>query len=280
MDSSIQEDNIEIMEILVPEILKNGKDYTSFSDIKDCIECPFRYKLKHIDKIEIDDKTEHTFFGGALHEACEDYLKTRIMKYEIALDKIVIEWTLRQYKDMGNWMLQSNAILKEVPKWFDIRFPGWEFISSEERFKETISDKTDILLKGFIDGVIFHDGYYYIFDWKTSTKGWNDYKKEKDKTTRLQLLLYTIAWSKKFNIPFNKIKLGFVILIRDLTMPQRIDFFEFEFSDKDINYAIETFNKTIKIIQGKYQFKIWKYEEPKFMKGCRFCKYNGTKHCP
>jgi hypothetical protein len=61
----------------------------SFSELKDHVECSYRHKLKYVDKINMFEENVNTNFGTALHEACETYLKTREMKYELALDYIV-----------------------------------------------------------------------------------------------------------------------------------------------------------------------------------------------
>lgn len=260
-------------------VLPTGKDKISFSELKDHVECSYRHKLGYIDDIDMFEENVNTNFGTALHDACEYYLKNREMRYEIALDYIVHSWQKFDLPDMGEWMTQANAILEHVPDFLDERFPGWECFDAEEKLEEKI-DKPheDVLFKGYIDGIIKHDEKYWIIDWKTSTKGWNDWKK-KDENLKMQLILYARFWSQKHDIPLSDIRVGFVIMNRDLSNPERIEFYSFSFEEK-IKKTLKVLDNSLKLMKDNLYFKRWKYQEPRFQGNCRFCDYNGTEYCP
>jgi hypothetical protein len=80
---------------------------------------------------------------------------------------------------------------------------------------EHIDSNKQIVLMGFLDIIIQdkRDGDIYIYDIKTSTKGWNDWHK-KDFKTVSQLILYKKYYSKQYSVPLDKIKIQYFILKR------------------------------------------------------------------
>ena len=48
--------------------------HISYSEIKNWSVCPFYHKLTYIDKIKIFKGNEHTAFGNAVHDTCENML--------------------------------------------------------------------------------------------------------------------------------------------------------------------------------------------------------------
>jgi len=254
----------------------------SFSELKDHVECSYRHKLKYVDKINMFEENVNTNFGTALHEACEHYLKTREMKYEIALDYIIEAWEKYGLPDLGQWLKEANALLEAVPGFLDDRFPGWECFSAEEFLNnEPIPGDhiLDVAFKGYIDAVIKQNDKFYLCEWKSSGKGWSSYKK-KDDNLKMQLILYAKFWGAKHKIPLSKIRVGFIILNRDLENPERIEFFSFSVEEKDTKKTLVILNNSIGQIRKGQYFKCWKYSIPYQQGSCRFCDYNETKYCP
>lgn len=260
--------------------LRTEKEHVSFSEVKDHVDCAFRHTLKHVNKLDMFEENVFTNFGTAVHASCEHYIKTREMHHDISLDIIKKSWEKHKLPDMGLWLKQSNVILDAVPDWLESRFPGWECVEAEEKFMEVIPGRhSNVKFKGFIDAIIKHDGFYFLLDWKTASKGWNDYKR-KDETLKMQLIFYNLFWSKKHNIDPEKIKCGFVILNRDLDAPERIDFFTFKITEEDKKKSLTVLNNMVTSVKNGRAFKKWKYSNPRFQGACRFCDYNGTKWCP
>ena len=222
------------------------------------------------------EENVNTNFGTALHDSCEDYLKTRKMKYEIALDSIIQAWEKYELPNLGDWLKESNAILDEIPAFLDNRFPGWECFDAEERLEEPLIEHDDVKFKGFIDAIIKHGDTYWIIDWKTSGKGWNSYKKNDD-NLKMQLVLYRSFWATKHNIPIENIKVGFAIMNRDLKNPERIEFYSFDVEEKRTKKTLKVLNNSIDTIKRGKHFKEWKNK--KFPGSCRFCDYDGTEYC-
>lgn len=260
--------------------LKTGKGHISFSEAKDWIDCPYRHKLKHVDKVDLFVENVYTNFGKAVHASCEDYLKTRKMKYEIALDDIRDAWEKYKLPDVGLWMKKALKNLQAVPGWLDTRFPGWECVEAEEALMEPIpGNHENVRFKGFIDAIIKHNNVYYLLDWKSSNKGWNNYKKN-DELTRMQLVLYNFFWSRKHQIAPEQIKCGFVILNGDLSSPERIDFFTFDIDEKVKKRSLTVLNDMISNVKAGMVIKQLKSEDVRMQGSCRFCEYNSTKWCP
>jgi len=260
-------------------VLKTNKEHISFNEVKDWKECSLRHKLKHIDKIDMFEENVFTNFGTAIHASCEEYVKTRIMRYEIALDIILQAWKEHKLPEVGLWLKRCKVILDAVPAWLDMKFPNWEHISSEEELMEPIPGiHKNIKFKGFIDAVIKWNDEYYLIDWKTSSTGWNDYKR-KDEMLKRQLVLYKDFWARKHNIDLDKIKCGFVILNRKLEHPERIDYFTFDADKKRRTISLDIVNTMISNVKAGVIIPSLKKEELRFQGVCRFCDYNGTQHC-
>lgn len=259
--------------------LPTGKDHISFSELKDHIECSYRHKLKYIDNIDLFEENVHTNFGEAIHAACEDYIKTRGMKYQIALDIILQKWKEFDLPDMGQFMLEANAILEEVPKFLDKEFPGWECFEAEEELYEPIDKPhNDVSFKGYIDGVIKYNNQYHLIDWKCSSRGWNNWKKNDD-VLKKQLVLYAEFWANKHNIDMSKVNVAFIILNRDLNNMERIEMLSFPI-DNRIKKSLKVLNNSLDMIKRNIYFKQWKYSEPRKMGKCRFCDFNRSEFCP
>jgi len=260
--------------------LKTKKGHVSFSEVKDFVDCSFLHKKKHIEKLDFFEENVYTNFGTAVHASCEDYIETREMKHEISLDLIKESWEEHELPEMSLWLERSNLILDKVPEWLEDRFPGWEAVRAEEDLMEPIPGvHTNVKFKGFIDAIIKHGDEYWIIDWKTSANGWNDYKRKDDKL-KMQLIFYNHFWSKKHNIDPEKINCGFVILNRELLAPERIDFFTFKITEEDRKKSITVLNNMLGHVKRGKSFKKWKYGNPQYQGACRFCDFNGTKHCP
>ena len=191
-----------------PFLLRTGKPHISFSELRNWIDCSFRHKLTYIDKVSEFKTSYHLVFGSAVHEAIEDYLKTREMKPQLAFDYIDKHWhddfLEPKEKDFSRDKLKDQAreILTEVPVWLEAEFPGWELVGAEQSLYEAIDEK-GAKFKGFIDCVIkVKDAKgketIWILDWKTSGSGWSPMKK-RDPLTGLQLILYKNYWLQRTN---------------------------------------------------------------------------------
>ncbi len=251
--------------------------HISFSEIKDWIECSYRHKLKHVLEIHKDSDSVYSCFGTAIHDSCEDYVKTKVMKVELAINIIMESWEKNGFEEVGLWMKRAKNILEYFPGWLEKTFPGWVCVDAEELLYENIPNSNGIKFKGYVDLIIKHNDIIYILDYKTSSiDGWSNYKRN-DETTKLQLIYYNIFWSKKHNIDKDKIKCGFLLLNRETGFGGKvpIEFLPLEINEPQRKKSLDIIDNML-VSVNKIAFKAVK--DAKFSP-CKFCEYNKTEHC-
>lgn len=262
--------------------LLTGKKHVSFSEIKDWIECSYRHKLIHIDKLSKFDGSVYTAFGTAVHASCEEYIKTGIMKYELAIAEISREWDRLGFESKSLWLQKAIDVLQKVPGWLDNVFPGWEAVDAEELLYDPIpgSAHQNVSFKGYIDAIIKYKGKYLLLDWKTTgIKGWSKQKKDEFKT-QMQLVCYDLIWSQKHKVPNSQIECAFVLLNRDIANGAKnaLDLVTLEIDDDKRKKSLKVINTMISSVKRGVYFKAYKkleyYNSP-----CKFCEFNGTEHC-
>ena len=86
-----------------------------------------------------------------------------------------------------------------------------------------------------------------------------------------QLVLYKHFWSKKHNIPLNDIRCGFILLKRGGKPGKVVDIVPISVGPKTLAKGIKMMNNMItSVASGMYL---------KNRNSCKFCPYEGTKHC-
>jgi len=270
------------------------KNHVSFSEIKCWKECSWRHKLLHIDKINIFEPSPYLDFGTAVHEGCEQYLKTKSMdsKHHDKLLRDITEawkkygfddpeWVDRQpgwykYHPVSVWCEWAKNMWSDVPKFLEDTFPGWECFDAEEMLYETVTDK-DINFKGYIDGVIKvpkkkGEGYnYWIIDWKTAQSyGWRRSKKQ-DILMTAQLILYKYFWSRKHDIPLGDIRCGFVLLKRGGKPGKICELVTVSVGPKSLERGTKILNNMVYSVRGGMFLKN--------RDSCKYCQFKDTDHC-
>ena len=263
----------------------------SYSEVKTWKECPFRHKLKHIDRVDMDEPSPYLDFGTAVHEGCESFLKTKAIDRETILDTMRNawenhgfddpEWVKRQpgwykYYPVEEWCEWALNMWHDIPDFLDREFPGWETVSAEEMLYENIEGKP-VKFKGFIDVIIKvprkNGTYkYWILDWKTSKSyGWDSYKR-RDFLIHAQVILYKHFWATKNNIPMKDVGCGFILLKRGGKPGKMCDLFT-------ISSGPKTIEKSTKMVRNMVGM-VSKGMIIKNRGSCRFCPYKDTVHCP
>jgi len=272
-----------------------GKPHVSFSEVRIWKECSWKHKLMYIDKLAEFEAGIYTEYGSILHEAIEDFLITREMKPDIAVQKLEESWSKHGFDEensikertllaesqgwkykhdfLSEWKSWCRNSLNDLPAFLDENYPGWETVSAEEELYEKLDD--ELSFKGFIDCIIKYPKgnktKYVIIDWKTAnSRGWSRDKKQDIKTTA-QLILYKHYWSEKNNIPLKDIACNFVLLKRGSKPGKICKIVEVSAGPKSIEKA----NKMVRNMIGGVRREF-------FMKNrlsCKFCPFSGTEHC-
>ena len=199
--------------------------------------CPYQWKLQYVDKIKTSEPSIHTIFGSAMHEALQTYLGCMFNFTIKEADEQNIEDLLRRkmkefYQkeiveteklhlvsrdDMVEFYMQGEEIIdyfrKKRSDYFNKK--GWSLLGIEERL--AIPIRGDLHFLGFLDVVLKDEisGKIKIIDIKTATMGWNKYQKA-NVVKNDQLLLYKEYYSKKHDVPVEKIDIEFLIFKRKL----------------------------------------------------------------
>jgi hypothetical protein len=291
-----------LLEHKVEEINWETDKIVSYSQFSTWKQCPHKWKLQNIDKLKTPPSI-HLIFGTSIHTAIQHYLKIMYEKSGAAADREDIvqlfETTLREeYKkglEQNNQNHFSNA--EEMTEFFEDGKTILEYFKRKRggyfstRKTHLIGIEFPLLyiphenypnikFKGFIDLIFYNENTekLYIYDIKTSTRGWKDQDK-KDETKTSQILLYKSYFSKIFNWDVDKIDVEFFIVKRkiwedsDYPIPRIQEFIPPSGTRKRLN-ATESFRMFIEdcfTTEGKPQ-------EKEFTKNvsplCKWCQFN------
>ena len=266
------------------------KPHVSFSELTDWIECPFRHKLTHIDKLGTFSETPHLSFGTGVHAANENFIKTRTMDRALAHSVIRESWERNHdlftrgpfpwwasegFGKVDDWIAKADKLMDDVPAFLDAMFPGWECHQAEELLYEQIPGHR-IYFKGFIDAVLRVKDKrgktkYRIIDWKTCGWGWRKEKME-DFNVHLQLVLYKNFWSKKHGIDPRDVQCAFALLKRDGAPGRSISLVPISVGPTVVDRGLRVINNHVRAVEKGFFAKN--------RDACRFCEFENTEHCP
>ena len=140
----------------------------------------------------------------------------------------------------------------------------------------------NVMYMGYLDLVLYNEweDKFYIYDIKTSTKGWGDWAK-KDEIKHFQLVLYKKFFSEQYGVPLDKIEVEFFIVKRKVPefsdfAISRIQTFKPASRKVKINKATKFMNSFISEAFNKSGHKD-SVHLPKPGNGCRFCPYADNK---
>lgn len=273
-------------------ILPTGKYHISFSEISDFLECSYRHKLKHIDKLDPFTGSIHTAFGNAIHTALEQYLMTGLTPsveecekdFKDRLEKFLFTSQSVTAEDAEGFISEIPGILEQAPKFLDETFPGWKLVSAEQFLFEKIIGQENKWFKGFIDAAIKvpkkrKKGYtgpieynYILLDWKTTNWGWRAEQK-RSPIKQMQLILYKKFWCQKTGIDPKSVKTGWVLLKRTPKKDgSRIELIFVSAGQK----ALEKVDLQLKTAINQIKSR----RVSKNKRSCMWCSFSGTKYCP
>ena len=273
-------------------LLPTGKPHVSFSEVKVWKECSYRHKLAYVDKLDTYENNPYADYGTAVHNAIENYLKTKTMNIETCLEEISKKWVendyrgtayldkmkdQKWYKDLPVEEWQSYAItaLERFPSWIDEEFPEWELVDAEHQLYEDVEGE-DVSFKGFVDCLLRckdkkGKDLLWVIDWKTTGKaGWYG-KQRKDFLKTAQVGLYKRYISRKLDIDLKDIRCAFVFLKRGAKPEKCIDTFAVSVGPKFVERADKLVSSMIKNVKKGFAMKNYN--------SCRFCPFKQSEHC-
>jgi hypothetical protein len=263
------------------ENLPTGKPHVSFSELKEWQDCSYRHKLRHIDKIDLFVPSPILDFGTAVHASCEDFLKTRVMNTDVAVNLLIESFEknkeIAEYKTelLDSFKREAIDILADIPQFLEDNFPSWETVDAEHALYEAIEKHPNHAFKGFIDGIIKTKGkrgedQYWLLDWKTTAWGWTADKKS-DHKIQQQLIFYKNFWSGKTNIDPRHVRCGFVLLKRSAKRGSHCELVKVSVGDVTSGRALKALNSMISSVRKGIALKN--------RDSCTYCQYKNTQHC-
>jgi len=277
------------------------------------IKCPHLWKLSYIDKQSTFESTIHLVFGTAMHETIQEFLDTCYNKTVKQADQLDLELLLQQnmYKqyskqvktangehfstaaELAGFWRQGCAILKYFKRKRSLYFTTKkvELLGIEIPINIQTDTNPYVNFTGYVDLVLHEKSTDTIrlVDIKTSTKGWNKYKK-KDHIARDQLILYKHYFSKHYEVPIDQIKVDFFIVKRELH--EDVDFPQKRIQEFIPSQKKVTVNKTTKRF-NYFIDSVFKHNSDQYNKAfeypaitgdrqrnCTFCEFAESELCP
>lgn len=217
------------------------KHLVSYSQMKTFVQCPHKWENKYVKKLRPATDSIHNIGGTAFHEVIQDYLeelyngdpdkaenmdlKKRFMhrlKEEHDKVKETEKWQEKDEdpatkEELKEYVKKTFPIIDEFKKYrssyFDPEFQ--ELVGIEVPIEEEV--KNGVVFIGFLD-VVLKEKYrekYTIVDIKTSTKGWDRWKKQEPDRVN-QLLTYRDFYSRQLNTDPENIEIKYWITAREI----------------------------------------------------------------
>tara|TARA_B100000131_G_scaffold318971_1_gene363916 strand:- start:12473 stop:13261 length:789 start_codon:yes stop_codon:yes gene_type:complete len=258
------------------------RSHISFSELKIWNECPLKHKLTYIDELKEFVGNEHTAFGKAVHDVCEQLLTSEekfntqemfeknFLNELTDLEKAGVELRKSLVQDMR---AQGRDLVGHILPAVKDHFKTFEVISAEEELYEAL-DGIDFNYKGFIDLVLkTPDGKYHVIDWKTCSWGW-DSKRKNDRMTGYQLTFYKHFFALKHEIDPGQIETHFALLKRT-AKKNKVEIFKITSGQKKTENALNLLKRALYNIQNKRFFK----NRLACQSPWGMCEFYKTKHC-
>jgi hypothetical protein len=219
-----------------PEINHAFQKSVSYSQFSMWASCPHKWYLTYVENKQPYQASIHTVFGTAFHETIQDYITVMYNESGAAADRMDLialfqskfsEIYAKEYKaagahftnaeEMGGFFEDAVAILNFIKKNRNKLFTIRKMRLLGIEIPLLLNVANNVYLKGFIDFVLYDEELdkVYIYDIKTSTRGWSD-KEKKDDSKIAQILLYKEYFSKQFGFDVEKIEVEYFIVKRKI----------------------------------------------------------------
>lgn len=234
--SKLTEVELKVKNFTPPTINHVFQRTVSYSQFSIYSTCPHQWYLTYVENKQPYQASIHTVFGTAFHETLQEYIDTMYNESGAAADRMDLEaiFTERfreiyrtEYEKVGIHF--SNPT--EMRDFFDDGIAILSWIKARRNKLFTIRKvkllgielpllvgiSKNIFLKGFIDFILYDTelNKVYIYDIKTSTRGWSD-REKKDDTKLSQILLYKEYFAKQFGLDVDRIEVEYFIVKRKI----------------------------------------------------------------
>ena len=232
----LSEIELKIKNYQKPEINHAFQRSVSYSQFSMWASCPHKWYLTYVENKQPYQASIHTVFGTAFHETIQDYITVMYNESGAAADRMDLinlfqtkfsEVYAKEYKaagahftnaeEMGEFFEDAVAILNFIKKNRNKLFTIRKMRLLGIEIPLLLNVANNVFLKGFIDFVLYDEELdkIYIYDIKTSTRGWGD-REKKDDSKLAQILLYKEYFSRQFGTDVEKIEVEYFIVKRKI----------------------------------------------------------------
>ena len=296
----LSEVELKIKNYSPPEINHSFQRSVSYSQYSMWAKCPHQWYLTYVENKQPYQASIHTTFGTAFHETLQEYITVIYNESGAAADKMDLvslfqskfsEVYSKEHKkagahysspqEMGEFYEDAIAILdwikKNRNKLFTIR--RMKLLGIE--LPLFLQVQNNLFYKAFIDFALYDEDLdkIYIYDIKTSTRGWSDNDK-RDDTKISQVLLYKQYFAQQFNVDVEKIEVEFFIVKRKIWEQSeypipRVQSFKPASGKNKRSQAITSFQSFINdCFDGVGKPQIKSYLKNIGESSCKWCPYN------
>jgi len=298
----LSEIELRIKNYQKPEINHAFQRSVSYSQFSMWASCPHKWYLTYVENKQPYQASIHTVFGTAFHETIQDYITVMYNESGAAADRMDLitlfqtkfsEVYAKEYKaagahftnaeEMGEFFEDAVAILNFIKKNRNKLFTIRKMRLLGIEIPLLLNVANNVYLKGFIDFVLYDEELdkIYIYDIKTSTRGWGD-REKKDDSKLAQILLYKEYFSKQFGTDVEKIEVEYFIVKRKIWEQSeyptpRTQSFKPSSGKNKRKQAVENFQSFIKDCfdeGGKPQLK--SYLKNVGESSCKWCPYKDS----
>ena len=232
----LSEIELKIKNYQPPEINHAFQKSVSYSQYSLWASCPHKWYLTYVENKQPYQASIHTVFGTAFHETLQAYITTMYEESGAAADKMDLESLFQErfrevyaneYKAAGAHFTDAE----QMSEFFDDGIAILRWLKPKRNQIFTIRRtkllgielplllklSNNIYYKAFIDFALYDEDLnkVYIYDIKTSTRGWSDNEKRDDQKTA-QVLLYKEYFARQYGWDVEQIEVEFFIVKRKI----------------------------------------------------------------
>jgi len=234
--SKLTEIELRIKDYILPEINYSFQRSVSYSQYSIYSTCPHQWYLSYVEMKQPYQASIHTVFGTSMHETLQRYINTMYNESGTAADKMNLEEIFTErfreiYKGEYEKTKEHFSNPAEMREFFDDGVAILSWIKARRNKLFTIRKvkllgielpifiglSKNVYLKGYIDFVLYDTelNKVYIYDIKTSTRGWSE-REKKDNHKIAQILLYKEYFAKQFGFNIEQIEVEYFIVKRKI----------------------------------------------------------------
>jgi hypothetical protein len=297
--SKLSEIELRIKNHTPPEINYSFQRSVSYSQYSIYATCPHQWYLSYVENKNPYQATIHTVFGTAFHETLQKYIDVMYNESGAAADRLDLETLFTDrfravYSEEYEKTKEHFTNAQEMREFYDDGVEIIKWIKTRRNKLFTIRNvkllgiempllvglNKNIYLKGYIDFILYDEDLQkvYIYDIKTSTRGWGE-REKKDDNKLAQILLYKEYFGRQFGFDVDRIEVEYFIVKRkiweksEFPIP-RVQSFKPASGKTKRRQAVESLNAFIKDCfdeSGKPQIK--SYLKNIGEGSCKWCPY-------